>query len=135
MGKSFGKQKENKRITRIMETLKNFFIKNYKTTLVILLVLFLLYWVLFIVGPSSTMSKEDKAKLDSLTNVVNKINEEQTILENKIETVNREVDKIDNNISKIKVNKEKTGKKYHEEINRVDKYTEPELDSFFTNRY
>ena len=118
-----------------METLKNFFIKNYKTTLVILLVLFLLYWVLFIVVPSSTMSKEDKAKLDSLTNVVNKINEEQTILENKIETVNREVDKIDNNISKIKVNKEKTGKKYHEEINRVDKYTEPELDSFFTNRY
>ena len=28
-----------------------------------------------------------------------------------------------------------TFKEYHEEIKRVDYYTEPELDSFFTNRY
>ena len=35
----------------------------------------------------------------------------------------------------LKTNKIKTGKKYHEEINRVDKYSEPELDSFFSNRY
>jgi vacuolar-type H+-ATPase subunit I/STV1 len=115
--------------------MKNFITKNYKTILLILGGLFLLYWVIFVLTPGSTMSKEDKAKLDSLTNVVNQINKEQIILENKIESVNQEVDKIDNNISKIKTNKEKTGKKYHEEISRVDKYTEPELDSFFSNRY
>ena len=81
------------------------------------------------------MSAADKAKLDSLTNLVNKINKEQDVLENKIETINEEVDKIDGNISKIKTNKEKTGKKYHEEIKRVDNYSEPELDSFFSDRY
>ena len=81
------------------------------------------------------MSNADKAKLDSLTNIVNQINVEQDVLENKIEFINDEVDKIDDNISKIKTNKVKTGKKYHEEITRVDRYTEPELDSFFSNRY
>ena len=59
----------------------------------------------------------------------------QDILESKIEVINEEVHKIDDNISTIKTNKTKTGKKYHEEISRVDKYTEPELDSFFSNRY
>jgi predicted nucleic acid-binding Zn-ribbon protein len=84
---------------------------------------------------TSTMSAIDKAKLDSLTNVVNELNKEQDILEDKIELIDEEVEKIDDNISKIKTNKTKTGKKYHEEINRVDKYSEPELDGFFSNRY
>ena len=81
------------------------------------------------------MSTIDRNKLDSLTNVVNEINKEQDILESKIELIDEEVEKIDDNISKVRTNKIKTGKKYHEEINRVDKYSEPELDSFFSNRY
>ena len=115
--------------------MKNFITKYFKTILLFLGGLFLLYWVIFVLTPRSTMSKEDMSKLDSLTNVVNQINKEQIVLETKIESVNKEVDKIDNDISKIKTNKEKTGKKYHEEIIRVDMYTDPEIDSFFSNRY
>ena len=118
-----------------METIKNFVIKNYKTILSVLVGLFIVYWVFFVLTPSSTMSDVDKAKLDSLTNVVNEINKEQDILESKIELIDEEVEKIDDNISKVKTNKVKTGKKYHEEIKRVDNYSEPELDSFFSNRY
>jgi outer membrane murein-binding lipoprotein Lpp len=81
------------------------------------------------------MSDVDRAKLDSLTNIVNQMNKEQDILENKVEGINKEVIKIDENISNIKTNKSKIGKKYHEEINRVDRYSERELDSFFSNRY
>jgi peptidoglycan hydrolase CwlO-like protein len=117
-----------------METIKNFIIKKYKTILSILIGLFIVYWVMTM-SNTSTMSDVDKAKLDSLTNVVNKINKEQDILESKIEVINEEVHKIDDNISTIKTNKTKTGKKYHEEIKRVDNYSEPELDSFFSDRY
>lgn len=117
-----------------METIKNFVIKKYKTILSVLVGLFIVYWVMTM-SNTSTMSAIDKAKLDSLTNVVNEINKEQDILESKIELIDEEVEKIDDNISKVKTNKVKTGKKYHEEINRVDKYSEPELDSFFSNRY
>jgi outer membrane murein-binding lipoprotein Lpp len=81
------------------------------------------------------MSDVDRAKLDSLTNIVNQMNKEQDILENKVEGINKEVIKIDENISNIKTNKSKIGKKYHEEINRVDRYSEREFDSFFSNRY
>jgi predicted nucleic acid-binding Zn-ribbon protein len=115
--------------------MKNFITKYFKTILLFLGGLFLLYWVIFVLTPRSTMSKEDMSKLDSLTHVVNQINKEQIVLETKIESVNKEVDKIDNDISKIKTNKEKIGKKYHEEIIRVDMYTDPEIDSFFSNRY
>lgn len=118
-----------------MEIVKNFIIRHYKTVLNLLIGLFILYWVMVILTPTSTMSKVDKDKLDSLTNVVNQINKEQEVLENEIKVLTKEVDKIDDNISTIKTNKTKTGKKYHEEISRVDKYTEPELDSFFSNRY
>jgi hypothetical protein len=117
-----------------METIKNFVIKNYKTILSVLIGLFIVYWVMTTLN-TSTMSTIDRNKLDSLTNVVNEINKEQDILESKIELIDEEVEKIDENISRVKTNKVKTGKKYHEEINRVDKYTEPELDSFFSNRY
>ena len=117
-----------------METIKNFVIKNYKTILSVLIGLFIVYWVMTTLN-TSTMSTIDKNKLDSLTNVVNEINKEQDILESKIELIDEEVEKIDDNISKVRTNKIKTGKKYHEEITRVDKYTEPELDSFFSNRY
>jgi peptidoglycan hydrolase CwlO-like protein len=117
-----------------METIKNFVIKNYKTILSVLIGLFIVYWVMTTLN-TSTMSTIDKNKLDSLTNVVNEINKEQDILESKIELIDEEVEKIDDNISKVRTNKIKTGKKYHEEINRVDKYSEPELDSFFSNRY
>ena len=117
-----------------MEIVKNFIVKKYKTILSVLVGLFIVYWVMTM-SNTSTMSAIDKAKLDSLTNVVNEINKEQDILESKIELIDEEVEKIDDNISKVKTNKVKTGKKYHEEINRVDKYSEPELDSFFSNRY
>jgi peptidoglycan hydrolase CwlO-like protein len=118
-----------------MEIVKSLIVKNYKTILSVLIGLFIVYWLFFALTTSGTMSNIDKAKLDSLTNVVNQIHKEQDILEGKIKVIDEEVEKIDNNISKIKTNKVKTGKKYYEEINRVDKYTEPELDSFFSNRY
>ncbi len=118
-----------------MEIVKNFIIRYYKTVLNLLIGLLILYWGIVILSPNSTMSKVDKDKLDSLTNVVNQINKEQEILENEIKVLTKEVDKIDDNISTIKTNKTKTGKKYHEEISRVDKYTESELDRFFSNRY
>jgi peptidoglycan hydrolase CwlO-like protein len=117
-----------------MEIVKNFIVKKYNTILSVLVGLFIVYWVMTM-SNTSTMSAIDKAKLDSLTNIVNEINKEQDILESKIELIDEEVEKIDDNILKVKTNKVKTGKKYHEEINRVDKYSEPELDSFFSNRY
>jgi uncharacterized protein YlxW (UPF0749 family) len=115
-----------------MESIRKFISNYYQIILAILLGLSILY---FVQPTTGTMSDVDRAKLDSLTNIVNQMNKEQDILENKVEGINKEVVKIDENISNIKANKSKIGKKYHEEINRVDRYSERELDSFFSNRY
>jgi len=118
-----------------METVKNFFTNNYKTIIKVILGVIILYWLIFFLTPKNTMSKVNKVKLDSLTNVVNTLQKKQKVIEEKINLVNKEVDKIDNNVLKIKTQKTKVTVHYHEEINRVDKYSEPELDSFFSNRY
>ena len=118
-----------------MEPIKNFFQKNYKTIIKVILGIVALYWLIYFMTPKDTMSKEDHKKIDSLTNLVSSLQKEQDLIEGKIDLVNKEVDKIDNNVAKIKTQKSKVTVKYHEEINRVDKYSEPELDSFFSNRY
>jgi peptidoglycan hydrolase CwlO-like protein len=118
-----------------METIKNILTKNYKIILIVLVGLLMLYWLSSVLTSNSTMSQSDKMKIDSLTKVIGQINKTQDSLESKIEGINEEVQKLDGNILDIKTEKNKKGKKSHEEIIRVDKYTEPELDKFFSDRY
>ena len=117
-----------------METIKNILTKNYKIILIVLVGLFVL-WTTYTITTHSTMTQDGKTKIDSLTNVIDKIQTEQKKINVKIEIVNDEVIKIDDNISIIKSEKNKNGEKYHGKISRVDTYTDLELDSFFTSRY
>ena len=118
-----------------MKTIKNIFTTNYKIIVIVLVGLLILYWLSSVLPSNSTMSQNDKMKIDSLTNVIGQINKKQDSLENKIEGINEEVQKLDINISDIKTEKNKNGEKYHSKISRVDIYTDLELDSFFTSRY
>lgn len=118
-----------------METIKNFITKQYKTIITVLIVLFISYWVIFILTPRNTMISENKEKIDLLNDVIKNIRKEQNTLEDRITDVNKDIVLIENNITKIKKNKTNVGEIYHEKIVRIDDYTEPELDSFFSNRY
>jgi septal ring factor EnvC (AmiA/AmiB activator) len=116
-----------------MKKIKIFFGKNYKTILFGLLILFIFFWVNR--KTNNTNNDYYQRKLDSLTIQNENIYQHQRELETNIQDIKKEVEQIDNNITKIKMDKTKIGKKYHEEINRVDNYSERELDSFFSNRY
>jgi flagellar capping protein FliD len=113
----------------------NFITKNYKTLLMVLFGLFIFYWMVFILTPKVGMSPEDKAKIDSLNVVINNMYKEQELLDDKIDNINKEINEVDNNINKIKKQKTIVKEVYHEKINRVSNFTEPELDSFFSDRY
>ena len=115
--------------------LVNFITKNYKTSLMVLFGLFIFYWMVFILTPKVGMSPEDKAKIDSLNVVINNMYKEQELLDDKIDNINKEINEVDNNINKIKKQKTIVKEVYHEKINRVSNFTEPELDSFFSDRY
>jgi septal ring factor EnvC (AmiA/AmiB activator) len=118
-----------------MERTKKFLGKNYMNIIFLIVIFILVYRVYFTPNTVSTMNDADKSKIDSLTNLVVEIKKQQDTIESNIQNVNNEIETIDENISKIKKDRNKIRKKYNEEITRIDSYTEPELDSFFSNRY
>jgi hypothetical protein len=121
--------KENS--NKIIEFVKT----NYKIIFGFLFGLFIIYWMMFILTPKVGMSPEDRAKIDSLNVVINTMYKEQELLENKIDDLNKEIVEVDKGIDKIKNQKAIVKEIYHEKINRVSNFTEPELDSFFSDRY
>jgi vacuolar-type H+-ATPase subunit I/STV1 len=120
---------------KILNALVSFFSKNYKTLLFLLFGLFLLYWVIFVITPSVTMSNKEKSKIDSLNVVIQGFYKENLKLDSTVLNLNNEIKLVDKQIEEIKNKKVIIKKEYHEKITRVDNYTEPELDSFFSDRY
>jgi len=113
----------------------NFVTTKYKTILLVLFGLFIFYWMIFILTPRVGMSPEDKAKIDSLNLIIHNMYKEQELLDDKIDAINKEIGEVDNSIGKIKNQKTIVKEIYHEKINSVSNFTEPELDSFFSDRY
>ena len=118
-------------VSKVLDFLKG----HYKTILMSLGGLFLLYWVVFVLTPKVGMDPSEKAKIDSLNNTIKEIYKEQQKLDSAIEEYNEKIDEVDNHIDKIKGQKTIIKEIYHEEINRAGNYTEPQLDSFFSTRY
>jgi vacuolar-type H+-ATPase subunit I/STV1 len=118
-----------------LNTVGSFFSKNYKILLFVIIALFLFYWVIFIITPSVTIPNKEKAQIDSLNVVTQSLHNENLKLDSTITGLNKEFEQVNKQIEEIKNKKTIVKKEYHEKINRVDNYTEPELDSFFSNRY
>lgn len=113
----------------------SFISKNHKTIIIVAVGIFLLYWVIYVITPSVTMSDKEKSRIDSLNVVINNLHLENAKLDSTIMGLNKEIDAVDKQIEDIKHKKTIVKKEYHEKIKRVDTYTEPELDSFFSDRY
>ena len=56
-----------------MNKVTSFIGKNYKTILFVVLGLILLYWVIYVVTPSVTMSDKEKSQIDSLNVVISNL--------------------------------------------------------------
>ena len=119
----------------MVQTIKNFLVNHYQSIIKVLFGLFILYWLIFFLTPKIEMSAGEKAQIDSLNNVVKNIYKEQQKLDSSIAVYNKEVEHIDDKISKIKGQKTIIKEVYHEEIKRASTYDDVKLDSFFTSRY
>jgi peptidoglycan hydrolase CwlO-like protein len=119
----------------MLQTILNFIKGNYKTILKGLVGLFILYWVIYVLTPTMQMSVQEKQKIDSLNTIIKEIYKDQQKLDSNIVGYNKKIDEVDNHIDKIKGQKTIIKEIYHEEINRVNSYTDNDIDSFFTNRY
>lgn len=119
----------------MVQTILNFVKGNYKTLIKVAVGIFILYWVIYVLTPTMQMSIQEKQKIDSLNNIIKEIYKDQQRLDSNIVGYNQKIDEVDNHIDKIKGQKTIVKEIYHEEINRVDTYTDNDVDSFFANRY
>ena len=108
---------------------------HYKTILKIVFGLFIVYWLLFFLTPKVRMEAESKQSIESLNVEIKEIEKKQDSLSNTILEYKEEINLLDQHITTIKSQKTIIKEIYHEEIKRVNNYTDHELDSFFTVRY
>ncbi len=108
---------------------------HYMTILKAGFAIFILYWILFILTPTMKMSQNEKAQIDSLNNNIKELYKLQVSLDSNIAVFNKEIDKVDEDISIVKNEKTIIKEIYHEKINNVSNYNDVQLDSFFTSRY
>lgn len=106
----------------------NFFLK-------LILALVVLYGFFYIFKPDTSMSSEDKQRIDSLILKVNILQEEQKKLDTNILRFEENVELISDRIHKIKKDKSIIREVYHDQILRVSTYNDAQIDSFFTTRY
>jgi len=119
----------------MINNIKNFVVKNYKTIIKVLFGLFILYWLIFFLTPKITMSSESKQIIDSLNTHIKNIELEQLKIDSNIVQYNKEINEIDKNIIKLNTQKTIIKEYYHEKIISVDSYNSNQLDSFFSKRY
>jgi hypothetical protein len=101
----------------------------------LLLALVILYGFFYIFKPNTSMSSEDKQRIDSLILKVNVIQEEQKKLDTNILKFEEDVELISDRIHKIKKDKSIIREVYHDQILRVSTFNDSQIDSFFTARY
>lgn len=116
------------KFSELLKTNLDFIIK-------VIIILSLVYGFFYLTKPTTSLSYEDRKKLDSLNVRMFQLSEQQKKLDSSISLFEGEVEMILDSISKIKQEKIIIRKTYYEEINRVSNFTDGQVDSFFTNRY
>lgn len=112
----------------------SFLRKNIHLIVIIGVIIF--SYMIYYNNPNLSKDKEVfQHKIDSLNQLIEIKNSEQVILENRIIKMKTEINYLNTNIYNMKQELNKSSKKYNEKINRVDKFSESELDSFFSGRY
>jgi len=109
--------------------------KTIKTILIAVFSLIVLYWIMFVLTPSSKLAEETYKKIDSLNHNIDSVEALNRTLDSQLINYNTQISDIDKSIDRIKNEKTTIKEIYHETITNVDHYDNSQLDSFFTNRY
>jgi peptidoglycan hydrolase CwlO-like protein len=113
--------------------IKEFLIKNVKTIFYVLTWGILVYIILF--GRGSKTDEVYKEKLLNIEKGIHDIEKSQKQINNQIGLFNSEMERIQDRITELDGEKIVIKEIYYEKINNVNKYSDKQLDSFFTERY
>ena len=113
----------------------NFLIKYRRDIAIIVIAGVIFYWVSAIFSPKIDGIDTFKSKIDSIDNNIVLLKEQQKEIDDNISELKNEVIEVESTIGSVKNQKVIIKEYYENKINSVDKFTNAELDNFFSNRY
>ena len=109
--------------------------KNYKTILIVIGSLFLLYGIIWIATRKPQMPTDYKNAIDSLKADNVALRGKQKQVDSTIASYQKQIFDLDYAIGNIKAKEVIIKEYYHEVSGKVDKFTPTQVDSFFKSRY
>jgi FtsZ-interacting cell division protein ZipA len=131
MVKNASNQKENTQLTGNFNSILDGVLK----LILILGLIFFGIWIYRKTEPKVKLDDKTNQKIVELDQSNKRIENNQKILEEKIDKYILEINEIDRNIKDINNKKEIVRRFYYEKVISIDTFNMVALDSFFTNRY
>lgn len=131
MVKNVSNQKENTQLTGNFNSILDGVLK----LILILGLIFFGIWMYRKTEPKVKLDDKTNQKIVELDQSNKRIENNQKILEEKIDKYILEINEIDRNIKDINNKKEIVRRFYYEKVISIDTFNMAALDSFFTNRY
>ena len=131
MVKNASNQKENTQLTGNFNSILDGVLK----LILILGLIFFGIWMYRKTEPKVKLDDKTNQKIVELDQSNKRIENNQKILEEKIDKYILEINEIDRNIKDINNKKEIVRRFYYEKVISIDTFNMVALDSFFTNRY
>ena len=131
MVKNASNQKENTQLTGNFNSILDGVLK----LILILGLIFFGIWIYRKTEPKVKLDDKTNQKIVELDQSNKRIENNQKILEEKIDKYILEINEIDRNIKEINNKKEIVRRFYYEKVISIDTFNMVALDSFFTNRY
>jgi FtsZ-interacting cell division protein ZipA len=131
MVKNVSNKKENTQLTGNFNSILDGVLK----LILILGLIFFGIWVYRKTEPKVKLDDKTNQKIVELDQSNKRIENNQKILEEKIDKYILEINEIDRNIKDINNKKEIVRRFYYEKVISIDTFNMAALDSFFTNRY
>lgn len=110
-------------------------IKYRRDIALIVLISVIVFWSLKFLSPTITSMETYKTKIDSIQNNIKNLQQEQSLIDYNVSRIKDEIYDVEDKIEGVKTEKVIIKEYYEKQINNIDKYTDAQLDSFFSERY
>lgn len=115
--------------------MKNFLTNNWKTITLGLLGVIFVYLLFRVFTPAPDMSELNKYKLEQLDKHINEMKQLQLKLNDSIQAYQSKIDKIDEKIGKIKIEKSQVNNYYTQKKEEIKSADKKQIDSLLRGRY
>lgn len=115
--------------------MKDFLIKNWKTITLIFLGVIFIYLLVRVFTPTQDVSDLNKYKLEQIDKHIEEMKNLQGKLNDSIQSYQQKIDKIDEKIGNIKIEKKQVNNYYTQKKEEIKNADKKQIDSLLRSRY